>query len=447
MKNKDSTFVINIDEEWIRKLENIANYEAKRQFTDQDSTIFRVSEILRAAQPEAYEPMLVSLGPYHHHKPHLQARNQLKWLLLNKLLEKSPKKGLRDYLILIKEKEIQVRNTYSVQPINMCEETFIEMMLLDCVFVIMILWFWKEDQNGLKAIENPVFMSGQRSWIVVARDMLLLENQLPFFLLETLFDSAFPNKHGRLKQWMVQFFSGFVNDKIQEAPKGTNTIHHILHLFYLCIVSLNKSSIVVAPQSTVFERLQNDDNHHWLTPRLGWIPSATRLAETGIKMKRKQKATSFLDITFNKGVLEIPPLEIDDDTNILFRNLIAFEQCQKDASGNGNISAYASFMSCIIDTAADVELLQEKAIIINGFGNKKKVANLFSKLCKEVVIDHENCYISGIFKGVNEHNIHKWNTWCADLNPKYFPNPSLCTSFIVILLFIIAIMQFALLFS
>ncbi|KAG6484275.1 hypothetical protein ZIOFF_061070 [Zingiber officinale] len=107
-------------------------------------------------------------------------------------------------------------------------------------------------------------------------------------------------------------------------------------------------------------------------------------------MKRKQKATSFLDITFNKGVLEIPPLEIDDDTNILFRNLIAFEQCQKDASGNGNISAYASFMSCIIDTAADVELLQEKAIIINGFGNKKKVANLFSKLCKEVVIDHEN---------------------------------------------------------
>lgn len=407
MKNKDnstSTTINNVDAEWVRHLENNAIYETKRQVRNQNSTIFKVPEILQSVQPEAYEPMIVSLGPYHHHKPRLQATNKLKWLLLNKLLEKGCEKSLRKYLLLVKEKETKVRNTYSELPIDMCEKKFIEMMLLDCVFVIMILWFWKENESGLKAIEIPIFMSGQRSWTVVARDMLLLENQLPFFLLESLFDSAFPNRHGRLKQWVLQFFSGFANDEIpQQVPKDTHTIiiHHILHLFYSgIIVSLNRSSF------------QNDDKPS-PTLRLGWVPSATQLEATRIKIKRKQKAISFLDITFKKGVLEIPQIEIDDDTDILFRNLIAFEQCQKSAFCY-DISTYAWFLSRIIDTVADVELLQRKAIIINRLGNKKEVANLFSKLCKEVVVDQENCYMSRVFEEVAQYGQMK----CRCTSPK-----------------------------
>ncbi|XP_042426548.1 UPF0481 protein At3g47200-like [Zingiber officinale] len=468
MENKDSTSTINIDE-WARELENKSSYEAQRHVRYQNSTIFKVSKNLRSVQPEAYEPMIVSLGPYHCHQPHLQDTNQLKRLLINKLLEKGYEKSLRNYLTLVKEEETKARNTYSEQPIDMCEKEFIEMMLLDCVFVIMILWFWKKDESGLKEIEIPSFLNRQGSWRIVARDMLLLENQLPFFLLEALFGSAFPNMRGSLKEWVVQFFSGFViNDKVPEVPKDTKTIHHILHLFYLCIVPSDRSSNVVFARSTVLKG-----------PRMGRVQTATQLEATGIELKRKQKAMSFLDITFNEGVLEIPQIRIDDDTDILFRNLIALEQCQKSTNCY-DISTYAWVLSCITCTVNDVDRLQQKEIIINGFSNTNEVVNLFNndkrwnrhpngslapasqysrenksrlilgrigdwgskeflaqqtrilfpsatgdlrphdfqapnqlivnlfnKLCKEVVVDHKNCYISNVFKEVEKYRSMK----------------------------------------
>ncbi|XP_042430400.1 UPF0481 protein At3g47200-like isoform X1 [Zingiber officinale] len=392
MENKDSTSTIHIDE-WARELENKAIYETQRQVRYQNSTIFKVSENLRSVQSEAYEPMIISLGPYHCHKPRLQVTNQSKWLLLHKLQEKDPEKSLRNYLKLVKEEEINVRNTYSEPPTDMCEKTFIEMMLSDCVFVIMIVWFWKKEKGGMKEIENSIFKNRQRSWRTVARDMLLLENQLPFFLLEALFNSAFPDKHGRLKKWVAQFFSGFVVDKMLEVPKDTKTIHHILHLFYLCIVPSNRSSNVVYVRPTI---------RHG--PRMERVQTATQLEATGIKLEKKRNAMSFLDITFEKekGVLEIPQIRIDGDTNILLRNLIALEQCQKSTNCY-EISTYAWVLSCIIDTDIDVELLHKKEIIIDRLSNTNEAVNLFSELCKEVVVDHKNYYISKVFKEVEKY--------------------------------------------
>ncbi|XP_042419368.1 UPF0481 protein At3g47200-like [Zingiber officinale] len=392
MKNKDSTSAINIDAKWERKLENNAIYQAPRRvLKHQNPTIFKVLNVFRDVEPGAYDPMIVSLGPYHHHQPRLQAStNQLKRLLLNKLLEKGHEKSLRNYLILIKENETKVRNTYSEPPIDICEEQFVEMMLLDSVFVIMILWFWKND--GLEAIEDPIFRSGQRILILLARDMLLVENQLPFFLLEALFDKAFPNRRGRLKTWISQFFSRFMGSEHTLLSNLDNvTVHHILHLLYSCIVPSNRSS-----NDVVVEDL-----------RLGWVSSATQLEATRIKFKRKQKAMSFLDITFKTGVLEIPQIEIDDDSNIFFRNLIAFEQCQNNAICN-DISSYVWFLSCIAETVADVELLQRKAIIVNRLGSKKEVVKLFRKLCKEVVVDIQNCYISSVFKEIARYQQMKY---------------------------------------
>ncbi|KAG6488295.1 hypothetical protein ZIOFF_057054 [Zingiber officinale] len=403
MENKDSTSTINIDE-WARELENKSSYEAQRHVRYQNSTIFKVSKNLRSVQPEAYEPMIVSLGPYHCHKPHLQDTNQLKRLLINKLLEKGYEKSLRNYLTLVKEEETKARNTYSEQPIDMCEKEFIEMMLLDCVFVIMILWFWKMDESGLKEIEIPSFVNRQGSWTIVARDMLLLENQLPFFLLEALFDSAFPNMRGSLKEWVVQFFSGFVNDKVPEVPKDTKTIHHILHLFYLCIVPSDRSSNIVFARPTVLH-----------DPRMGRAQTATQLEATGIELKRKQKAMSFLDITFNEGVLEIPQIRIDDDTDILFRNLIALEQCQKSTNCY-DISTYAWVLSCITCTVNDVDRLQQKEIIINGFSNTNETSPIHVDARLETMLNQAQEYDRNDQHQATNANIQFVDYW---LKPSY----------------------------
>ncbi|XP_042423663.1 UPF0481 protein At3g47200-like [Zingiber officinale] len=347
------------------------------EIVDQGPTIFKVSEILRDVQPNAYEPTIVSLGPYHHDKPQLKAMNKFKWFLLKTWGDSG--RCLRDSARVIEENETEARNAYS------------------------------KEKSGFQLMENKIF---KRSWMIVARDMLLLENQLPFFLLEALFHIKFPYRQGKLKKWMVRFFSGFVSNNISLVSVSHDArIHHILHLFYLCIKPPEASSDIV-PQPNNIDDLRS-------------LSSVTRLEETGIKFRRKQRATCLLGITFKKGVLEIPQFEVDDNTNILFRNLIAFEQCYNRSSAivDGSFAAYASYMSCMISTAADVEILQQNKIIIRGIGNNKQVAEFFNKLCKEVVVNHGKCYVSQIFKEVNKYSRAERNRWWADLNRRYFHSP------------------------
>ncbi|XXG44906.1 hypothetical protein AAC387_Pa02g0137 [Persea americana] len=83
------------------------------------------------------------------------------------------------------------------------------------------------------------------------------------------------------------------------------------------------------------------------------IPSVTELHETGAKFQRK-KARSFLDITFEQGLLmEIPHLTISDSTNSLFRNFIALEQCFHDCGSH--FTSYCIFMDSLINTPRDVQ--------------------------------------------------------------------------------------------
>ena len=51
------------------------------------------------------------------------------------------------------------------------------------------------------------------------------------------------------------------------------------------------------------------------------IPHAMALQEAGIKFKKREvEGGSILDVKFNDGVMEIPPLLIDASTKSLFRN-------------------------------------------------------------------------------------------------------------------------------
>lgn len=173
---------------------------------------------------------------------------------------------------------------------------------------------------------------------------------------------------------------------------------------------------------------------------LGWIPSATKLRESGVHFRRKKEATSFLDISFENKKMEIPQLQVDDGTNALFRNLIAFEQCYDEVSPH--VTAYASLMDCIVDTAADVALLQKRGIIVSGLGDSKEIALLFNKLCKEVAINDNECHLSSIFRDVNKHCNTRCNKWRATLNHDYFGNPWAIVSLsAAIFLFVLTITQ------
>ncbi|KAK9086292.1 hypothetical protein Syun_028686 [Stephania yunnanensis] len=86
------------------------------------------------------------------------------------------------------------------------------------------------------------------------------------------------------------------------------------------------------------------------------IPSAIGLKRVGVKVVRCENATSFLDIRFNKGVLEIPSVFVESCTECIFRNLLAFEFHFRDDANF--MASYVCLMSCLIKSKEDMEFLE-----------------------------------------------------------------------------------------
>ncbi|CAL9083552.1 unnamed protein product [Musa textilis] len=429
---------IDVDTAWVSSLKRKMEETKWDQWRTEQARICKVPQVLQEAEPRAYKPRIVSLGPYHHGKSELRHMEEFKWNYLKRFVGRDPQKNLEDYLKKTRELETRSRLFYFGDEANPNESSneFVEMMLLDGCFVIEIIISWVKGVSELNVGQNTI-KNTIRSLFAVAQDMLLLENQLPFFLLDCLYDIAFPGDAGGLTELTQEFlciFIMFMNDNERVPRHGGTDIHHILHLCHICIVPAKKPNDSKTHPSWIvmFERMQqapmnmfrffHDDPVPFEQPAslIPWIPSATQLMVAGIQFRMKTRAKSFLDITFQNGKLEIPQLVVDDQTNVLFKNLIAFEQCSQEAGTQ--ITAYASLMDCIINTAADVELLQKDQIIINASGDNTEVANFFNKLCKNVLIKDED-YLTSIYGDVNKHRGIKYHRWWRTLHRDYFKNP------------------------
>lgn len=168
------------------------------------------------------------------------------------------------------------------------------------------------------------------------------------------------------------------------------------------------------------------------------IPSATELNEAGIRFKKSTTA-SLRDITFRGGVLRLPLLIVDDATESMFLNLIAFENFHVGAGHE--VTSYIFFMDNIIDNERDVALLYSRGIIQNALGSDKEVANLFNSLSKDITLDPESS-LDIVQKRVNTYCKKPCNQWRANLIHTYFRNPWAILSLIAaIFLFALTIAQ------
>ena len=149
------------------------------------------------------------------------------------------------------------------------------------------------------------------------------------------------------------------------------------------------------------------------------IRSAEELYEAGIRFKRSQ-TSSLLDISFRGGVLRLPAIVVDDTTEYMLLNLMAFERLH---AGAGNeVTAYVFFMDNMIDTAADVALLTCRRIVHNTVGSDKAVAKLFSGLSRDVVLEPHSA-LDDVHRQVNAYCRKRWNRWRANLVHTYFRSP------------------------
>ncbi|XP_028105268.1 uncharacterized protein LOC114304303 isoform X2 [Camellia sinensis] len=136
---------------------------------------------------------------------------------------------------------------------------------------------------------------------------------------------------------------------------------------------------------------------------------------------------------------KIPPLSIYDSTEPLLRNLIAFEQCCPSIERR-HITSYAFLMDSLIDSAADVELLEKNNIINNCLGASEDASVLFNNICKDVVLEEFD--FEKPRNDAESHCRRLWPRFIASLKRDYFSNPwSVIAVVAAFILFALAVVQ------
>jgi hypothetical protein len=373
-------------------------------------SIFRVPKRLRELNERAYTPQVISIGPFHHGKQELKEMEEHKRLYLKEFLELSEVNliAAKDFIETIADREARLRNCYAETFDNLSKEEFVEMVLLDCSFLIMFL-LKRSFPNLRNKYTDRIFKKPWMKEDIIRFDLCLLENQLPFFIVEELFKlSNIQDNHQEYS--MIKVTRDLLSCEWGSwAPKSS------------ILMEINLSE---AEHFVDFLRICQKPAEHMQPNTLEALtaPSVAELHRAGIKFKLGS-SQKLLDIKFdeNEGTLEIPKLRIDKRTEILFRNLQAFEQC------NGGryryVRDYIAMLSFLVPSAKDVEILVKYEILRNWLHDNDAVSILFRNLSKENFINVNNFYFSGVVEDLNKYYRKRGHNWKASLEQNSFRNP------------------------
>ncbi|KAE8684123.1 putative Calcium-binding EF-hand family protein [Hibiscus syriacus] len=363
--------------------------------------IFKTPIILYRHNRQAYVPDAFSIGPWHYGRTHSKGTQNLKLKYLEGLIHRSPNPPtqLVELEEAIREIQLQARECYG-GPVEFSDEEFVKILVLDGCFIIEL--FRKDADEIERDEDDPIFtMSCMLQFLY--HDLILLENQVPWMVLEILFNlTRSANETMSLAQLAIEFFGNMFSSDAPPMDQNLFFGKEIKH-----IIDLLRMTLVLPSE-------KGDE-----TDYSGWqpIPSASKLKEAGVSFK-KVESKSILDIKFNNGVLEIPSLLIQETTETVFRNLISFEQCYPNCTPR--LTSYAILLDNLIDTTDDMEVLCKKDVIDNWL-NLDDATKFFNKLYFDAYVKefhyHELC------NQVHGYCSQWWHRWHAFYMHNYFGKP------------------------
>ncbi|KAJ0538925.1 hypothetical protein HanRHA438_Chr00c16g0850561 [Helianthus annuus] len=436
----ENEWVMNVNQE----LQNMGDSSSEMEQWKKRS-IYRVPSCVTDLNKRAYKPQSVSFGPYHYGEPNLESMEENKHRALLHFLKRY-KKPFECYVKAVMEVVEDLKHAYSALDQKWHQDTmgFVKMMILDGCFMLEILRAATTDDVDCDinaadadvvddyASNDPIFSNHGKLYILpyLKRDMLMLENQLPMLLLNTLVtvtkDENNPNQHD--EECVNKMVQKFCSPYSRITKMGRSL--HPLDVY-------RRSLLWENPRH---KKKPVTKSYHHLVIQEGdeIVRSATELYEAGIRFK-KSKTRSLKGISFKGGVLTLPPVMVDDATESLYLNLIAFERLHVGA-GN-EVTSYIFFMDNIIDHAKDVSLLHSQGIIQNAIGSDKAVAKLFNSLSKDITLDPDSA-LDVVHKQVHNYCTKPWNEWRANLIHTYFRSPwAILSVLAAVFLFALTIIQ------
>ncbi|XP_059461759.1 UPF0481 protein At3g47200-like [Corylus avellana] len=391
--------------------------------------IYKVPKRLRHVKEKAYTPKVVSIGPLHHGSEDLKSMEEHKMRYLGDFIRRTGETS-EFFIDVVRKNEAKLRECYA-ETVDFTSEKFVKIILVDAAFILEVLL--KSSNDKLQEENDRIF---NKPWLIqdVWTDMLLLENQLPFFIIELLFNSykreALPiNSYGTpltINNLTQVFFksrmeSPGIEERWEEISNGDVKIEHFVHLL---------RHVQLQPVE-----LHSERKLETLT-----TPSIRQLDQAGVKFEVGPSRNPF-DIEFDKakGILKIPKLILSDETEFTIRNSLAFEQCHYEEN---YLNDYVIIMSRLVRSFKDINLLVDQRIVENRLNNNHEGSDLLNKLADGAILDQDKFYFAALSDQLNKYYNGSWHKWKANLKQKYFRTPWAIISVIAaIFLFILTIIQ------
>ncbi|XP_042479757.1 UPF0481 protein At3g47200-like [Macadamia integrifolia] len=377
--------------------------------------IDKVPTILRDIEKHkgCFDPLMVSIGPYHHGNLKFARAEKVKASLAAKKFTE----GKFEKLVNFEEVSRNAKECYEKSSTaSFSDDKFTLMMFQDGCFV---LHFIDCIVNGRPS--DTMMKTDQI--VFVSTDLFLLENQLPFPVLESLMSSFKPSK-GEWGDLISEFVTNqlklnktssrekALNPQSTKSPQKFDKPAHLLDILHKKLIGEEEK-----PESSGKKKKPIDDDD------LHSFRSVVELKKAGIKCK-KSKSGSLRDVKFEdyciRGQLFLPHLVIDDLTKSSLLNLVAYE-VSPDGPSDYAVTSYIVLLDSLIDHSEDVKELRSEGILKNLLGSDQQVADLFNELAIHLMPSPSE-YL--IVKGnIEKFYRKKFPIWMAELWHTYFSSP------------------------
>nr|GFA23859.1 putative UPF0481 protein At3g02645 [Tanacetum cinerariifolium] len=245
---------MNVDEtEWVESMRK-SLIEHEEEVDKVPVCIFTVPQVLLATDPESYIPQQIALGPFHHWRPGVYDMQRYKLAAARRTQKHLNVSFERIVEIMKKKDEARIRACYH-KFLDMSGDALIWMMAVDMAFLLEFLHVYSMKEEGkvlnkvTSSVSHLVDVSGKKlSHIAILRDLVMVENQIPLFLIKTMLEHQYKkgtdqekSAEDTLKKMLMGLYHELTPFQEKELPDvDINDCDHLLDFLYHLTVPNNK---------------------------------------------------------------------------------------------------------------------------------------------------------------------------------------------------------------
>ncbi|XP_059306457.1 UPF0481 protein At3g47200-like [Lycium ferocissimum] len=351
----------------------------------------KVPPILRDENKDHYyDPKVVSIGPYHHGNLKFQFVEEYKYKAMQFLVSEYTNRDITPYYKIFLDVIGDIRESYvEGSTDHYSDAELARIMFLDTCFLLNFMETVTHNTENSFMMENLGLVTFTR----IYSDVLLLENQIPLWILKRLATSMYGNIGDAAniqgeKSWkellgmrdeqcldLLELYRTLIISECNTEP--VRPTDQFLSTFPKCFRLFKKQRRN--------SNLEGNDFFHSFRSVRDLKSKCISFKPSSLKTLRGIKFKSY----YLFGQLNLPSFRISTGAMARYANMIAYEMSPGTKSSY-EITSYVNFMKSLVISAEDVKELREKKILFNTIGTDEEAVKALQEIPAGMVYSYGN---------------------------------------------------------